>query len=155
MLDTQRTGTDLTPFSVEVERGRLRAFAQATGQDDPVYSDENAARAAGHPSLPVPPTFLFCLEMDAPDPLEIYERLGINYTHVLHAEQHFSYHRVVHAGETLHFKPCIVDVYEKRAGALRFIVRETRVEDSNGLPVADLRAVMVVRTPPAGAEAMS
>jgi hypothetical protein len=26
------------------------------------------ARAAGHPGLPVPPTFLFCLEMDAPNP---------------------------------------------------------------------------------------
>lgn len=145
MLNTQLKDMALMPFSVEVERGRLRAFAKATGQDDPIYWDEDAARAAGHPSLPVPPTFLFCLEMERPDPAEMFARLGVDYARVLHGEQHFVYHRLAHAGETLHYTPRIVDLYEKKGGALGFIVWETRVEGADGLPVADLRSVMVAR----------
>lgn len=147
MLNTQLKGTALTAFSVEVERGRLRTFAKATGQDNPMYWDEAAAQAQGHPSLPVPPTFLFCLEMEGPNPLEIFERLGVNYAHVLHGEQHFVFHRLAHAGETLHFRPRIADLYEKKGGALGFIVCETRVEASDGAAVADLRSVLVVRQP--------
>jgi len=144
-LDPRLIGSELTPFSVLVEPGRLRSFARATGQTDPIYSDEVAARRAGHPLLPVPPTFLFCLEMDSPNPMEVYERLGIDYAKVLHGEQHFGYRRIAHAGDTLHFRPRIVDLYEKKNGALRFVVWETRVEASDGAPVADLRSVMVVR----------
>lgn len=145
MLNTSLLGLTLTPFSVEVERGRLRAFAKATGQDNPIFWDEAAAQAAGHPSLPVPPTFLFCLEMERPDPMEIFDRIGVDYARVLHGEQHFVYHRLAHAGETLHFTTRVVDLYEKKGGALGFIVWETRVEGRDGAPVADLRSVMVVR----------
>lgn len=56
------------PGVVTVERGRLALFARVTGQTDPVYTDVAAARAAGHPDLPVPPTFIFGLELEAPDP---------------------------------------------------------------------------------------
>ena len=147
MLNTQLKGTELTAFSVEVERGRLRTFAKATGQDNPIYWDEAAARAQGHPGLPLPPTFLFCLEMEGPNPMEVFERLGVNYAHVLHGEQHFFFHRLAHAGETLRFHPRIADLYEKKGGTLGFIVCETRVEASDGAAVADLRSVMVVRPP--------
>ena len=144
---------DLTPFSVEVECGRLRAFSRVTGQDDPVYSDVAAALTAGYPSLPVPPTFLFCLEWEGPQPMKMYERLGIDYSHVLHGEQHFRYHRMAFAGETLRFAPRITDQYQKKGGSLRFLVRETRVEGEDERAVADLRSVYVVRDPRQGTPA--
>ncbi|HEU0204875.1 MAG TPA: MaoC family dehydratase N-terminal domain-containing protein, partial [Burkholderiaceae bacterium] len=99
MLDTKFIGHRLPPFSADVEKGRLRFFAKATGQTDPVYSDESAAREAGYPGLPVPPTFLFCLEMmDAPDPAAVRELLGIDIGRVLHGEQQFTYHAMAFAG---------------------------------------------------------
>lgn len=150
MLDAQLKDGALTPFSAHAERGRLRAFAKATGQTDPVYSEEAAAHAEGHPSLPVPPTFFFCLGMDGPDPFEVYERLDIDYARVLHGEQHFVYHRLAFAGESLRFQPRIADLYEKQGGALEFIVLETCVEGMDGAPVAELRSVMVVVQRPAG-----
>lgn len=146
MLNAQLKGADLTPFDLEVDPARLGSFAQATGQDDPVYRDPGSARAAGHPALPIPPTFLFCLSM-GPHPMEVYERLGVQFAHVLHAEQHFVYHRLAFAGETLRFKPRIADLFEKKGGALEFIVWETRVEGEDGAAVADLRSVMVVCQP--------
>lgn len=147
MLDISLKGTDLTPFSARVECDRLRLFAQVTGEENPLFRDEAVAQARGYPSLPLPPTFLFCLEMAGPRPMEVYERLQVNYAHVLHGEQHFVYHRLAFAGETLHFKPRIADLYEKKDGTLGFMVWETRVEASDGTPVADLRSVMIVRPP--------
>ena len=55
MIDRKYIGHAMPGFDVLVEKGRLRFFAKATGQTDPVYSDEAAARAAGHPGSPVPP----------------------------------------------------------------------------------------------------
>lgn len=145
MIDHRHIGHTLPPFQVEVEKGRLRFFAKATGQTDPIYIDEAAARAAGHPGLPVPPTFLFCLEMESPNPTAIRDLLGIDYTRILHGEQGFTFHRTAHAGDTLTYQQRIADIYDKKGGALEFVVRETRVSNQRGELVAELRCVTVVR----------
>ena len=54
MINRQYIGHVMPSFEVLVEKGRLRFFAKATGQTDPVYSDEAAARAAGHPAWGTP-----------------------------------------------------------------------------------------------------
>ncbi|HSW04508.1 MaoC family dehydratase N-terminal domain-containing protein [Aquabacterium sp.] len=149
MIDRRHIGHQMPPFTVVVERGRLRFFAKATGQTDPVYSDDDAARAAGHPALPVPPTFLFCLEMDGPNPAAVRELLGLDYRRILHGEQGFSFHRLAYAGDALRFAQRIEDIYDKKGGALEFIVRQTHVSNQRGEPVADLRCVTVYRNPSA------
>ena len=145
MIDRQYIGHTLPPFEVDVEKGRLRFFAKATGQSDPIYADESAARDAGHPGLPVPPTFLFCLEMDAPDPAAIRKLLGLDYKRLLHGEQGFSYHRMAYAGDRLRFEQHIADIYDKKGGALEFVLRTTRVSNQRGEHVADLRSVTVMK----------
>ena len=146
MIDRSYIGHALPAFTVSLEAGRLRFFAKATGNTDPVYVDEAAARDAGHPGLPVPPTFFFCLEMDAPDPAALRTLLGIDYRRVLHGEQQFRYHAMAHAGDTLRFEPRIADIYDKKGGALEFVVRETRVTNQGGDLVAELNCVTVVKT---------
>lgn len=146
-IDTAAIGTELAPVVVDIERGRLRAFAKATGQDDPVYSDLAAALAAGHPDLPVPPTFLFGLELEQPDPFKYLADLGVDLRRVLHGEQRFDYHRVAYAGETLTARSRIEDIYAKRGGALEFVVKKTAITSADGDPVADLTSVIVVRNP--------
>ncbi|WPH23803.1 MaoC family dehydratase N-terminal domain-containing protein [Variovorax paradoxus] len=145
MIDRRHIGHQLPPFQVEVEKGRLRFFAKATGQADPVYIDEAAARDAGHPDLPVPLTFLFCLEMEAPNPAAIRELLGMDYRRLLHGEQGFSYHAMAYAGDTLTFRQRIEDIYDKKNGALEFVVRKTHVSNQRDELVAELRCVTVVR----------
>jgi acyl dehydratase len=145
MIDRRHIGHTLAPFSVPVEAGRLRFFAKATGQTDPVYTDTAAARDAGHRDLPVPPTFLFCLEMEGPNPAAIRELLGLDYRRLLHGEQQFSYHAMAHAGDVLTFEQQIDDIYDKKGGALEFVVRLTRVSNQHGALVAELRSVTVQR----------
>lgn len=145
MIDRRHIGNKLAPFSVPVEAGRLRFFAKATSQSDPVYTDLAAARDAGHHDLPVPPTFLFCLEMESPNPGAIRELLGLDYRRLLHGEQQFSYHAMAHAGDVLTFEQRIDDIYDKKGGALEFVVRLTRVSNQHGALVAELRSVTVQR----------
>jgi acyl dehydratase len=143
-------GRELTPISMDIERGRLAAFARATGQKDPVYSDLDAAKNAGHRDLPVPPTFLFAIELEDPDPFQWIRDIGINLDYVLHGAQQYTYHRLAYAGERLTARSTITDVYSKKGGALEFVVKQTAVTDESGGPVADLTSTIIVRNPEVG-----
>jgi hypothetical protein len=145
MIDRKYIGYTLPPFEVLVEKGRLKFFAKSIGQTDPVYTDDQAARAAGHSALPVPPTFLFCLEMEAPDPAAIRNLLGMDYRRLLHGEQGFVYERMAYAGDVLTFVQRVDDIYDKKNGALEFVVRLTQVTNQHGQAVAQLRTVSVLR----------
>jgi len=145
MIDRRFIGHALTPFTAVAEVGQLRFFAKAIGQTDPVYTDVAAAQAAGYASLPLPPTFLFTLEFASPNYAEVQQLLGMDFRRILHGEQRFRYHKMACAGEPLRFAPRITDIYDKKGGALEFVVRDTEVTDQDGQPVADLRRVIVLR----------
>tara|TARA_R110002096_G_scaffold2741_14_gene14121 strand:+ start:160 stop:603 length:444 start_codon:yes stop_codon:yes gene_type:complete len=147
MLDRSTIGAKSTPFDADVEKGRLRLFAKAIGETNPVYFDENAARQAGHRSLLMPPTFLFCLEMEHPDPYLWFRELNIPLAHALHGEQAFHYHRAGYAGDVMTFAAEIVDIYAKKGGALEFAVQDVFITNQHGEAVADFRRTVVVRNP--------
>ncbi|MGO4325960.1 MaoC family dehydratase N-terminal domain-containing protein [Cupriavidus sp. 2TAF22] len=144
MIDKKFIGKVIADFRTTAAPSQLRFFAKATGETNPVYTDESAARDAGHPALPLPPTFLFSLELAQP-PSGWRDELGIKVERILHGEQSFIYHRMAYAGDTLHLQTRISDIYEKKGGALDFVVRETRVTNQAGEHVADLRSVLVQR----------
>jgi acyl dehydratase len=131
--------------SVEVERGRLRMFADAINELDPVYRDLEAARAAGHPDIPAPPTVLFGLELEESDTFDVLARHGVNLDDVLHGEQAFRYHHPVYAGDRLTFRSRFTDVYAKSGGALTFIARHTDVLREDGVFVAEMDSTTIVR----------
>src|SRR3546814_1976244 len=66
MVDQSFKGFTSEPRHIDVEKGPLKFFAHATGETNPIYFDEAAACAAGHPALPAPPTFHFSLALGAP-----------------------------------------------------------------------------------------
>ncbi|PTT99827.1 MaoC family dehydratase [Pseudomonas sp. HMWF031] len=144
MIDKKHIGRQLPTFLVTAEAGQLRFFAKSTGETSPIYFDEQAARDAGHPNLPLPPTFLFSLEFQIPSNAW-RDELGIVTARILHGEESFRYHRMAYAGDTLRFDVRIADIYDKKGGALEFVVRETRVTNQHGEHVADLRSVLVQR----------
>lgn len=146
MADKSLIGRSLGVTTCEVEKGRLRFFAKAIGETDPVYTDEATAKAAGYPSLPVPPSFLMCLEAEGRDTDHIVEALfGFDLGRILHAEQGFEYHAMAFAGDVLTFDTRVADVYQKKGGALTFVVQCTRVSNQDGRHIADIRSSLVQR----------
>jgi acyl dehydratase len=146
-VDPSAIGSTLPPTELTIDPGRLRFFAKAIGETNPVFTDPEAARAAGHPGLPVPPTFLFSIELERPDPFDWVSGLGVDLRHVLHGEQRFVYHHQAYAGDVVTARPRIVDIYSKKGGALEFVVKETQVTRADGSVLADLTSVLVVRNP--------
>ena len=146
MAAKDAVGRALSPHTAIIERGRLQFFAEAIGETDPRYSEIDAAVEAGYPDLPVPPTFLFGLKLDKPDPMAWLVELGIDPRLVLHGQQRFEYATMAFAGDELLLEPRITDVYEKRGGALEFIVVDTEVT-RQGERIATLTDTVVARHP--------
>jgi acyl dehydratase len=145
-IDRQKfLGFESPPHVATVDEWRCQFFAKAVGEADPVYSSAAAAKAAGHPAIPLMPTMLFCLEQGRPDGYKLIEDMGIRISQLLHGEQHFEYLKPVYAGDVLTFRAKIVDIYDKKGGALEFFVRETTVTNQNHEIVAKNRGVTVVR----------
>ncbi len=138
-------GREYAPFEVAVEKGRLRFFAKAIGADDPVYTDEGAARAAGYADLPAPPTFAFSITMDAGQSFNVLEDMEIPLPKAVHGAQGFTYHKPIIAGDVISGQQKISKIYEKKGGALLFIETEIELSNQNGERVCDLHSTIVVR----------
>lgn len=138
-------GLALPPHRALVESGPLRFFAKATGETRPVYLDEEAARAAGHRSLPVPPSYFFCLHSTRTDQAAWREAAGFRRERLLHGEQAFGYYRMAYAGDTLEFATRVAEQYDRKGGALSFVVLESRITNQHGEHVADMRTTIAHR----------
>ena len=136
----------------EVGREHIRRFAQAIGDENPAYTDPEAARALGHRDVIAPPTFLtvlnfrFALEGPVADPA-----LGLDYSLVVHGEQSFELHRPVRAGDVLSSVAHVDDI--KDAGRNELITTVTEVTAADGEKVATLRGTIVSRGTAARKEA--
>lgn len=132
-------------MSFDVEKQRLRFFAKATGQTDPIYFDEQAARENGHPSILAPPTFLTVVGHEQEKPYKYITDLGIDFGKILHAGQTYKYYKPVYAGDVITMESQIVDLYEKKNGALQFIEFQSTYANQDNIMVAESLATLVAR----------
>ena len=145
MIDKKWIGHELPASVLPIERSRLRFFAKATGETNPVYTDVAAANDAGSPDLPAPPTFLFAAELDSGASYRMLEDLQIPIAKLLHGEQGFTYHRPACVGDTVTVRSTLTDIYDKKNGALEFVVKTSRATNQQDELVAELRTVLVCR----------
>ena len=145
MIDKKWIGYTGPEVNFEIERGRLKFFAQAIGEKNPIYVDLEAAKAAGYRDLPVPPTFLLAADFDSNELFGTLAKMGVPIGKILHGEQGYTYHLPVCAGETVVVQSTITEIYDKKGGALEFIVRNSTVTNAAGKLAAEFRSVIVVR----------
>ena len=145
MIDKNLIGHEFEAVTLPVEEGRLRFVAKSIGETNPVYSDPEAARKAGHPALPTPPTFVFMLEVDAVDLQDLVSFFGCKLGQLLHGEQGFVYHAPIYAGDRITVKKKVVDIYDKKNGKLEFIITENDFINQDGVKVAETRTNYVIR----------
>lgn len=145
MIDRQWIGHTLPASELTLDRSRLRFFAKAIGETAALYTDVDAARAAGYADLPAPPTFVFAAELDSGAIDALLETLQVPIAQILHGEQSFTYHRTACAGDTITVQSRIDDIYDKKNGALEFIVKSSIATNQHHERVAEMRSVIVVR----------
>ncbi|URM90101.1 MaoC family dehydratase N-terminal domain-containing protein [Streptomyces sp. MRC013] len=101
-LDQSFVGRSYPPTEpYEVGREKIREFAEAIGDENPVFTDAEAAKALGHPDVIAPPTFVFAITFKAAGRVISDPRLGLDYSRVVHGDQRFAYSRPVRAGDRL------------------------------------------------------
>lgn len=145
MLDKTKIGHQFESFKVDVEKGRLKFFAKSIGETNPIYIDEEAAIAAGYKSLPAPPTFPFSLDMEGPELLPVIGLLNLDIGRVLHGTQEFNYFGQIHAGDTITVSSELKNIFDKKGGALEFVVMENSYTNQDGELMAQASVTLVYR----------
>ena len=140
-------GKEYPPYAVTVERGKIKEFARAIGNDDPLYLDDRVGAASAWGDVIAPPTFSITFRDEAADTAAFLKELGTDISRILHGEQEFEIFRPLQPGQTYLCRAKIVDIYEKtgRSGPMAFVVRETTIADGSNEIVATMRGVTVVR----------
>ncbi len=117
----QAIGQESPPASVEVEKGAIIKFAQAIGDDNPVFNDEIAARKTKYGGLIAPPTFLRSVIVARPRfPFDMpYDRL-------LDGGSEWEYFEPVRAGDRITAVSRIIDTNE-RTGRMGLMIITTYV----------------------------
>ena len=123
-------------FDLPVTEEKVKEFAVAVGENNPLFYDPDAARELGFPGPLAPPTFTVTQIFAVPRE-EREQRLGANleYSRVLHGEQEFVFKRLPLAGEVLKGTMRISKDFEKegkRGGTMRFVTYESKYTDAEG-----------------------
>ena len=88
---------------------------------------------------------MFAAELDSGAAFRLIEDLQIPIAKLLHGEQRFTYHRPACVGDTVTVRSVVSDIYDKKNGALEFVVKTSRACNQHGDLVAELRSVLVCR----------
>ncbi|WOH38594.1 MaoC family dehydratase N-terminal domain-containing protein [Thalassotalea fonticola] len=145
MLDQTKVGYKFPAFNIDVEKGRLKMFAKAIGETNPIYTDEQAAIAAGFKTIPAPPTFPFTIELEGPELLPVLNMLNMDIAKLLHGSQEFEYFDSIYAGDSIEVSSSIVNMFAKKGGALEFVELESSYSNQDAKLVAKATCTLVYR----------
>jgi acyl dehydratase len=142
-LNQSLKGKEYQEVSFEVRRADVLGFAQAIGEENPIYLDPEAARASGYREQVAPPTFVTKMQIMTSGQVVLDQELGLDYSRVVHGEQAYEWNRPVVVGDLLSATPRIADIYAK--GPNEFLVIEAEVRDSSGEAVVVARSTLLSR----------
>ena len=140
MANKDMVGRTGPSFTMEIERGKIREFARATGSKSPEYLDREDAV--------IPPTFLTSVIFWQPaEAGELHKQVAIDPRRLLHGEQEYLFTGAPpRAGARLHAQTTVEEIYDKegkRGGAMTFVVMRTDFTDDDGVVVAQARSTAI------------
>jgi acyl dehydratase len=132
-VDASAKGKVYPPHAYEVGKEKIREYAQAVGEDNPVYYDREQARAAGFRDVPAPPMFAVVYSAGSVAPGILDPEVGINFAMMVHGGQEFVWGEPVCAGDTITTETTVKDIHEK--GGMGFYVFESVSRNQDGQEV--------------------
>ncbi|WP_312180041.1 MaoC family dehydratase N-terminal domain-containing protein [Arthrobacter sp.] len=127
----------------QVGREKIREFARAVKATHPAHFDTAAAEALGYPDLLAPPTFAIIVAQQADAQLINDPEARIDFTRVVHADQRFTHHRPIVAGDELLAELHVDSVRAMGDGAL--ISTRAEISTVEGEKVATTVSSILVR----------
>ncbi len=138
-------GVESEPSIFEIEREPIRRWANAIGDPNPLYHDEEYAKKCGYRSIIAPPGFLASYDFPV--------KVGKSRVHFrspfprhLYGGSEYEFHKPVQAGDIISATTKIVDIYERdgRMGKMLFVIHETTYVNQNEELVATARRIGIL-----------
>jgi len=112
-VDDSAKGKTFPAHEYEVGREKIKEFAFAVGEDNPVYFDRETAQAAGFRDVPAPPMFAVVYSAGAMGPAIFDPEVGMNFMAMVHGGQEFVWGEPVCSGDTISTTAEVKDISEK------------------------------------------
>jgi acyl dehydratase len=136
-------GKTFPPVAYAVGREKVREYARAVGETNPLHLDLDAARAAGHRDVVAPPMFATVYSSPAVTPVFFDPEVGIDFARMVHGAQEFAWGPLVLAGDEITTEVEVTDVSER--GGMGFYVFESRSDNQDGERVCTGTWTCIVR----------
>ena len=139
-LRSSAIGTKGDHLSMDIEKGHVRRFAEAIGDDNPLFIDEKEARKSRHGSLIAPPTFLRTIRVERPA-LPFTVPYGRN----LDGGSEWEFFEPVRIGDFITAQIEIEDIFERpgRLGTMLFTIYLTMYKNQLDEVVATQRGTSI------------
>lgn len=122
-LNAAAVGKTYPSYLYAVGREKVREYANAVGETDPLHLDPEAARAAGYADVVAPPMFAVVYSGPAVAPAIFDPEVGINFAMMLHGSQEFAWSTPVVAGDEILTTVSVKDISSR--GTMGFYVFES------------------------------
>ena len=100
-LDTAAVGKTYAPTVYAVGREKIKEYAHAVGETNPLHLDPEAARSAGFRDVIAPPMFAVVYSAPAMGPAILDPEVGISLALMVHGGQEFRWGPPVQAGDEI------------------------------------------------------
>ncbi|GAA3062007.1 MULTISPECIES: FAS1-like dehydratase domain-containing protein [Actinomycetes] len=127
----------------QVSREAIREFAVAVKAEHPAHHDVDAAAALGHRDLVAPPTFAVVVAQRAEAAVVADDEVGIDFSRVVHADERFTHHSPILAGDTLHAQATLDRIRVMGAGAM--VTTKVEITTAEGEARSTVTSSLLVR----------
>ncbi len=129
-VNTDAIGKTYPPVLYAVGREKIKEYASAVGEHNPIHLDHEAARTAGYADVVAPPMFAVVFASRAMMPALFDPSVGIDFAHMVHGSQEFRWGPLVVAGDEITTTTTVQGVSER--GGMGFYVHETESCNQDG-----------------------
>jgi acyl dehydratase len=112
-VKTDLIGKQWPAVEYEIGREKIREYANAVGETNPIHHDPGAARDAGFRGVVAPPMFCVVYSAPAVGPAVIDPEVGINLAAMVHGGQVFEWREPVCAGDLVTTTATLTDLRER------------------------------------------
>ena len=112
-VNTKAIGKRYEPVTYAVGREKIREYARAVGESNPVHLDVEAARAAGYGDLVAPPMFAVVFSAPSVGPPIFDPEIELNFAMMVHGSQEFVWGPPVLAGDEVTTVASVKDISER------------------------------------------
>ena len=129
-VNTDTIGKTYPATTYAVGREKIREYAHAVGETNPLYLNVDAARAAGYADVVAPPMFAVVFAGRSVTPALFDPEVGIDFPRMLHGGQEFRWGPVVVAGDEIVTTTTVKDI--RTRGGMIFYLFETDSRNQKG-----------------------